>query len=298
MGLGKGAEEGGPAPFHTLISVAEFHEHRDATWVVIDARHDLHDPRAGHAGYESGHIPGAIFAHLDRDLTGIRVPGETGRRPLPEAGDLTEAIRRWGIGPRTQVVVYDNHGGSMAAARLWVLLRWLGHEDAAVLDGGLGAWQAAGLPLSRAVPRPTHGAFEPRLQPHWIADTDQVRSALIDPHTVLIDARPTEVYRGTQPSEDRVPGHIPGARCLPLQAIQAPDGTLASAQTLVLRYQSLGALDEPVTTRIAYCGGGVWSAQHVLAMTHAGIMDARLYIGSWSEWIASGDRPAQTSLAS
>jgi thiosulfate/3-mercaptopyruvate sulfurtransferase len=284
--------------FRTLISVEELNETRDATWVVIDARHDLANPRAGHAGYESGHLPGAVFAHLDRDLTGIRIPGETGRRPTPDAEELADTVRRWGVDPDTQVVVYDNQGGSMAAARLWVLLRWLGHEKVAVLDGGLLAWLAAGLPLTRAVPRSGHGAFIADLQPDWIVDTDQVRTALNDPHTVLIDARSTEVYRGLRPSLDRVPGHIPGARCLPLQAIQTLEGTLASRGTLVMRYQALGALDSSITTRIAYCGGGVWSAQHVLAMTHAGINDARLYVGSWSEWIASGDRPAQTSIAS
>lgn len=298
MEVGRGTGEGAIAPFRTLITVTELHEHRDATWVLIDARHDLSDPRAGHAGYEGGHLPGAVFAHLERDLAGTPVPGETGRRPVPTVQDLAEAARRWGISRATQVVVYDNEAGSMAAARLWVLLRWLGHEDVAVLDGGLTAWRAAGLPLSRSVPRPARGTFEPRPQAQWLVDTDEVRSILNDPHTVLIDARPTEVYRGLQSSLDSVPGHIPGARCLPLQAIQSANGCLASTEDLVMRYQSLGALDQPVTTRIAYCGSGVWAAQHVLAMTHAGITDARLYVGSWSEWVASGDRPAQISPGS
>ena len=285
-------------PFQTLISITELREQRNATWVLIDARHDLTDSRAGHAAYEGGHLPGAVFAHLDRDLAGTPIPGETGRRPAPSVRSLTATARRWGISPTTQVVVYDNDAGSMAAARLWVLLHWLGHENVAVLDGGLRAWEAAGLPLSRSVPRPAHGTFEPRIQPNWLVDTQHVRAILNDPHAVLIDARPTEVYRGTRTSLDPVAGHIPGARCLPLDAIKASDSRLAPTRTLVMRYQSLGALDAPVDTRIAYCGSGVWAAQHVLAMTHAGIAGSRLYVGSWSEWVASGDRPTQTSVGS
>ena len=283
------------APFRTFVSVPDLARGRDESWVVIDARFDLTDSRAGLDAYRAGHLPGAVYAHLDEDLSGPRIPGETGRRPLPSPDDLASALRTWGASPGTQVVVYDDRSGSMAAARLWVLLRWLGHEDVAVLDGGFPAWLRAGLPISRALPGPRAGTLQPHLRPEWVAETPDVTAAMTQASTVLIDARPADVYRGTGSSLDRVPGHIPGARCLPVAVIEGEHGQLASRETLRLRYSSLGALDPGTRSRIAYCGSGVWAAQHVLALTHLGVPNARLYVGSFSEWLVDEDRPAQTS---
>lgn len=281
------------APFRTFITPEALSRHRDTSWVLIDARCSLDDPEWGAQVFHQGHVPGAVFADLNLDLSGAAIAGATGRRPLPAADQLAERLQQWGVSRHTQVVIYDSSSGSRAAARLWVLLRWLGHADAAVLVGGFPAWLRRGYPLDRALRRPRKGDFEPRQAHGWIADAADVTAALGDPGVVLIDGRPVDVYAGSCLSFDPVAGHIPGARCFPATETESAMGGLQVERLLRQRYSALGAADPGVTTRIAYCGSGVWAAQHVLVMTHLGLDNSRLYVGSFSEWVADETRPTQ-----
>jgi thiosulfate/3-mercaptopyruvate sulfurtransferase len=282
------------APFRTFITPEEFVAYRDESWVVVDARFDLGDPEWGLRSYQAGHVPGAVFADLNVHMSGRHVPGETGRRPLPDPDELAATLRSWGVSRDTQVVIYDGSSGRLAAARLWVLLRWLGHARAAVMAGGFPAWTRSGLPVETTVAAAAPGDFAVRLDDQWIADVADVATALSDPGTVLMDARPVDVYAGTAVSFDPIAGHIPGARCLPLDAFELPDGGLHADSTLRQRFSAMGALDPSVQSRIAYCGSGVWAAQLVLIMTHLGIGNARLYVGSFSEWLVDDRRPTQS----
>lgn len=289
---GKGAPRPG-APFRTLLTVEDLLASRDPSWVLLDARHALDDRCAGRVAYDAGHLPGARFVDVDEDASGPVAPGRTGRRPLPSPDRFAEAIRRWGITAGSQVVVYDWASGADAAARVWVLLKWIGVADVAVLDGGFTRWVAEGGALEAASPPVPPSAFVPRIDPRWVATTEDVTAALTDCRTVLVDARSEEVYRGAASTFDAVRGHIPGARCLPVYELSQADGRLLPPEDLQRLYDGAGVADAG-QARIAYCGSGIWAAQHVLAMACAGIPGARLYVGSWSEWTADRTLPVQT----
>lgn len=283
------------APFRTLISVADLMAHRTDDWVLLDARFDFTDPSAGRRRYRTGHLPGAGFIDLDADLTGTRRPGRTGRRPLPRPAEFARRMGAHGVSGRRQVVVYDELSGAAAAARLWLMLRWIGIVDVAVLDGGFRHWVASGgaTESGDAPARPADCAVS--LRPELIATTDDVVAALSYRTSVLIDARSVGVYCGVDQGPDPDRGHIPGARCLPHGSLALANGLLKPVDDLRRQYGALGACDPGVEDRIAYCGSGVRAALHVLAMTHAGVGAARLYVGSWSEWTTDTERPAQTT---
>lgn len=282
------------APFRSFITSDAFLAHRDASWVVVDARFNLDDPAWGLRSYLAGHVPGAVFADLNAHMSGRHVPGKTGRRPLPDPEVLAATLRSWGVSRDTQVVIYDGSSGRLAAARLWVLLRWLGHTRVAVMIGGFPAWMRSGLPVETSMAEVTPGDFVVRRDCRWIADIADVATSLSVPGTVVMDARSADVYAGATVSYDPIAGHIPGARCLPLDALELPDGGLPCDRTLRQRFQAVGAMDPGVESRIAYCGSGVWAAQLVLIMTHLGIENARLYVGSFSEWLVDERRPTQS----
>lgn len=253
---------------------------------VLDVRWRLGGGPSGRHDYEAGHIPGAHFVDLDTELAGP--PGPRGRHPLPEPRVFEAAMRRAGVGTGREVAVYDD-GGGMTAARAWWLLRWAGHDPVRVLDGGLRSWSAAGLPVEREVPADEDGDFTARPGGLPLLCADE--AAELARTGLLLDARAAERYRGETEPVDRVAGHIPGSASAPTTENLADDGRFRSPEDLASRFAALGA--GPGTRVGVYCGSGVTAAHQVLALQRAGI-PAALYVGSWSEWSHTGERPIAT----
>lgn len=275
-----------------LITPEELTKHRtDDNWVIVDCRFSLADTEAGRKAYQQAHIPGAWYAHLDEQLSGKVIPGKTGRHPLPEVTALEALFSAWGIGAPTQVVAYDDMGGAMAA-RLWWLLRWLGHTAVAVLDGGYPAWVARGLPVDTTVPAPHSSAFQAHPQPDNWVDSDRVVAAIGQSDQLIVDSRAPERYRGEVEPIDPVAGHIPGAANLPHFSNVGVDGCFLPADTLRKKMETLLAGRQPEQA-IFYCGSGVTAAHNVLAMEIAGLSGAKIYAGSWSEWITNSAHPVE-----
>ncbi len=256
--------------------------------VVVDCRFNLVQPDAGRAAYQAGHIPGAWYADLDRDLSGPR-QAHTGRHPLPDPEGLRALFSGFGIGPATRVVAYDEGGGGLAA-RLWWLLRWMGHRDVVLLDGGLAAWQKAGLPLTQAnpVPRPARFQGEPGCMP--VLHTAQVVAALADDAIRLLDVRAEERFLGRAEPIDPVAGHVPGASNVPFGGNLAADNRFKTPEELAQRYAPLVEGRDPQEI-VVMCGSGVTACHGIFALELAGLPGATLYPGSWSEWIRSSGRP-------
>ena len=263
----------------------------DPTWVLIDCRFSLAEPDWGVAQYRQGHIPGARYAHLDEDCSSPTQP-ETGRHPLPDPAVLADKLTNWGVGADTRVVAYDDMGGAFAV-RLWWLLRWLGHERVALLDGGLPAWTANGGTLVKSIPDPEPRQFIPQPDDGAWLETADIVANLKSARFQVVDARAPERFRGEVEPIDPVAGHIPGAINLPLTGNLDQDGRfLPSAQ---LRKRFLGALGKrPPEQVVNSCGSGVNACHNIMAMELAGLGGAKLYAGSWSEWIRSPKRPAAT----
>jgi thiosulfate/3-mercaptopyruvate sulfurtransferase len=254
--------------------------------VLLDVRWRLGGP-PGIDTYREGHLPGAVFVDLDRDLAGP--PGGAGRHPLPSPAAFQAAMRAAGIRQDRAVVLYDERD-TTSAARGWWLLRYFGHEHVRVLDGGYHVWLAAGLPVSQADPAGAPGDFTAR--PGHMPVLDAAGAADIAQAGLLLDARPGERYRGEQEPVDPVAGHIPGAISAPTADNLNPDGTFRDAADLAARFAALGA-DRPAAPVGAYCGSGVTAAHEVLALSLAGI-PAALYVGSWSHWVTDPARPVAT----
>ncbi|NUW42973.1 sulfurtransferase [Nonomuraea rhodomycinica] len=252
---------------------------------VLDTRSPL-GARPGIELYREGHLPGAVYCDVDADLAAPAGPG--GRHPLPEAAPFEAAMRRLGVSDTRPVVVYDD-AGSTIAARAWWTLRYFGHQDVRVLDGGLPAWVAAGLPTATEFPEVEPGDFtaKPGGMPMLTAD----EAAALADDGVLLDARAAERYRGETEPIDPVAGHIPGAVSAPTVGNVGPDGRFLSPEELRERFAGLG-VSEGVRAG-AYCGSGVTAAHQVLAMELAGL-PAALYVGSWSNWVADPTRPVAT----
>jgi len=279
--------------FLTVISSGDLAGHvdparLDPAWVVCDCRFSLSDTAAGEGAYRAGHIPGARYAHLERDLSGP-VSAGSGRHPLPERARLTEVFGRWGISVRTQVVAYDDTGGAFAA-RLWWLLRWLGHERVAVLDGGWRAWVQEGHPISTRIPSVHPALFEARSPLVQEVGASEVAAALARHDICLLDARAGARFRGEVEPIDPVAGHVPGAVNYPYQENLTANGRFKSAAELrrALERRTAGF---PPRQVVHMCGSGVTACHNLLAMEIAGLVGSRLYAGSWSEWICDPARP-------
>jgi thiosulfate/3-mercaptopyruvate sulfurtransferase len=278
--------------FTTLITPAALAERlSDPTFVVVDVRHDLARPeRWGEDQYRASHLPGARFAHIDRDLSAPKT-GRNGRHPLPSPEAAAALFGRLGVAPGTQVVAYDQ-GNGMFASRLWWMLRWLGHDAAAVLDGGFERWTREGRPVGTDVPPPAGATFVPgRVRP--TASAGEIERALDGRTLTLVDARVPERYRGDVEPLDPVAGHIPGARNRPYGGNVNPDATFKPADVLRREFTALIG-DTPLDRVVHYCGSGVTGCHNVLAMEIAGLAGTRLYPGSWSEWCADPARPVAT----
>lgn len=276
--------------YNTLISTHELATRlEDPEWAIVDCRFSLADTERGRRDYLTGHIPHAVYAHLDEDLSGPIIPGQTGRHPLPDPDALARRLGGWGIGPGVQVVAYDDAGGSIAA-RLWWLLHWLGHEAAAVLDGGWPAWQRMGGPARAGIESRSTRTFSPNPRAELLVDSEAIERLRTDPGSRVIDSRTADRFRGENETLDPVAGHIPGAICAPYPENLTEQGMFLTPEELRGRFQSLVG-DVSLTRMAFYCGSGVTAAHNLLALAYAGLGEARLYAGSWSEWITDPDRP-------
>jgi thiosulfate/3-mercaptopyruvate sulfurtransferase len=276
--------------YTTLITTDDAYQHlNDPQWLFIDCRYYLEKPEQGQQEYLQSHITGALYADLAKDLSAPVVPGVTGRHPLPEVDVLCQLFSSWGVGEGIQVVVYDQ-GPGMIAARLWWMLRWLGHDNVAVMEGGWDKWLAEAKPATHIVKGISAGKFNPDVQNHFVASVEEVEASVGIPRIKLLDARAKDRYRGDNETLDPVAGHIPGAICAPFMENISQDGCLRSEEDLYALYKGLLG-DSRASDVITYCGSGVTAALDILAMAHVGLGMARLYPGSWSHWITDEDRP-------
>lgn len=274
--------------FTTLVSADTLAAHStDPQWLVVDCRFDLAQPAAGEAAYRAGHIPGAIYAHLDRDLSRPITP-TTGRHPLPDPERFAATLSGWGLSAQTQVIAYDADNG-MYASRLWWLLRWVGHHAVAVLDGGFKGWTATRLPTRTEIPARSPTRFEARPNRDLWLDAQQVQERVQQAGWRLLDARAPERYAGKVEPLDTVAGHVPGARNHPFATNLTSEGRFSAPEELRRRYEQsqAGVADDHT---IVMCGSGVTACHSLLALEVAGKPGARLYAGSWSEWIRDPSR--------
>lgn len=275
----------------TVVGCQELAAHLDdPDWVIVDCRHDLARPAAGEEAWRAEHIPGARFAHLDRDLA-APLTGRNGRHPLPAARVFEETLRHLGVNASSQVIAYDDAGG-MYASRLWWMLRWLGHEAVAVLDGGWKSWLAAQHPVSTTQPVVPLGSFTASPQALSV-DAEHVLARLGDAQSCIIDARGEDRYRGENETMDPVAGHIPGALNRAFRHNLAADGRFKSPVELRAEWDRFLQGRDPGTV-VHQCGSGVSACHNLLAMEIAGLPGSRLYPGSWSEWCADPQRPVAT----
>ncbi len=278
--------------YTTLLTTDDLAQHlADPRWAIIDCRFDLKNPDWGFAEYQCVHIPGAVYAHLDRDLSGAITP-RTGRHPLPAPADLSARCSAWGIDASVQVVAYDANG-SAYAARVWWMLHWLGHSAVAVLDGDFRKW----LREQRA----TRGGIETRAPARFVgaaraemaADAAEVERIRLNRAYRLIDARAADRFRGKNETLDPVAGHIPGAVNRPYLDNLSEDGVFLPREELRAQFERVLGEVSPENA-VTYCGSGVTACHDLLAMEHAGLRGARVYAGSWSEWIRDPKRAVAT----
>jgi thiosulfate/3-mercaptopyruvate sulfurtransferase len=278
--------------YTTLISTQTLNQQlNNSNWIIVDCRFSLADTEAGAKAYRHGHIPNARYAHLDKDLSSA-ITDFTGRHPLPNFALLAKKLGNWGITNNSQVVAYDDAGGAFAG-RLWWLLRCMGHDKVAVLDGGIKQWQKLGLPITTALPTVKPATFRPYLNDTAWLNALQVQNSLARKSICLIDARTPERYRGEQEPIDPVAGHVPGTLNRAFQLNLDSNGLFLSADKLREQFKQLIGDTSPQQV-VHMCGSGVTACHNLLAMEHAGLSGSKLYAGSWSEWIRNKNRPVAT----
>ncbi len=278
--------------YQSLISPEELNASLNSSdSVIVDCRFYLADTSKGRTEYNLYHIPGAFYAHLDEDLSGEIIPGKTGRHPFPKVDEFSIKCSTWGIGPNIQVVVYDQgHGG--IAARLWFLLKWLGHKNVAVLDGGWKTWQSMGYFVTNERPTPSSKVFTPNLKLDKIVSVEKVTAFSNDQEWMVCDSRAADRYRGENETIDPVAGHIPRAVSVPFTGNLNDDSRFLDKPKLIKRFSGL-LKNQPLEKTIFYCGSGVTACHNLLALHHIGWGGAMLYPGSWSEWITDEERPIE-----
>jgi thiosulfate/3-mercaptopyruvate sulfurtransferase len=279
-------------PFTTLIDTAALASHLEREDLALfDCRFELGNPQWGETEHARAHIPGAQYLHLDRDLSGPVTP-RSGRHPLPDPHVFAERIGALGAAPGVQLVAYDQGSGAYAA-RFWWLARWIGLRAVAVLDGGLAAWRAAGLPLESTLRAPRARTLRAAPDADAALDTAGVDALRRQPDNLLLDARSPDRFAGRNETLDPVAGHVPGARSAPYAANLGTDGKFLPREALRRRWDILLG-SRPATDVITMCGSGVTACHNLLALEHAGLPGGRLYPGSWSEWIRDPRRPTAT----
>lgn len=281
-------------PLAQLISAPALHARlQEPNLALLDCRFALEDPSYGARSHAEGHLPGAHFADLERDLSAPVVKGVTGRHPLPDPQNLVDKLRSWGIDNDSTIVLYDDGPGAFAA-RAWWLLAWLGKRDGVwLLDGGLKAWKAAGLALTTDMPAQRAGRFSGQPDDSLLLSATQLQQRLGAGDLTLLDARALPRFRGDVEPLDPVAGHIPGAQCAVFTDNLDADGRFLAAEQLRARFDALRGT-RPVESLVAYCGSGVTACHNLFAMSLAGYPLAPLYAGSWSEWITDPARPVAT----
>lgn len=283
--------------YTTLISPAELAALPAAgscPLLVVDCRFDLSDTARGERAWAKAHLPGAVYANLDRDLSDLSRPG-LGRHPLPDPDSFAAVLVRWGWTPATQVVAYDDAGGA-TAARLWWMLRLIGHHDAAVLDGGFPDWVAAGLPLTHDVPFAAACDVDIGYDPGQVVYAAELERELAADRVLLLDARGAARFRGEVEPIDKVAGHVPGAQNRPYTENLGVDGGFKPASDLRNEFETL--LGEFTPDHVVHmCGSGVTACHNLLAMEHAGLAGSRIFAPSWSGWIADAQRPVARGVA-
>ena len=273
----------------TLVDADELERHLgDPEWVVCDCRHDLTDYDAGRRAYDEAHIPGARFVHLDEDLSGPKT-GLNGRHPLPHPRTFALRMGALGVDDSKQVIAYDASGGCYAA-RLWWMLRWIGHTRVAVLDGGWQAWLAAGVRVTADRPDVTATSFALKPQPQLAVNAAFVAAHLSDPQVAVLDARSPDRFRGENETLDPVGGHIPGAANRFFRLNLDDSGCFKPSQALKEEFAPLVG-ERDLRGVIHQCGSGVTACHNLLAMEHAGLSGSKLFPGSWSEWVSDRSRP-------
>ncbi|MBP1994853.1 sulfurtransferase [Paenibacillus eucommiae] len=256
--------------------------------VIVDCRFTLGQPEAGKEGYQQGHIPGAFYMDLEKDLSGA-IKAHGGRHPLPDLGGFSLLVGSLGIDASKKVVAYDDQGGAMAS-RLWWMLQFLGHTEGYVLGKGFSAWKAAGLPVTAEVPAAAPRTFSPKVQRHMLASYDEVKDKVERKGTVLVDSREARRYQGLEEAIDPVAGHIPGAKNYFWKEVLDGEGAWKSPEEHKAHFEELQAADEI----IVYCGSGVTACPNVLALKQAGFANVKLYSGSWSDWVSYAENPIAT----
>lgn len=279
--------------YKTLVSVKELADNlENPDWVIVDCRFTLADPEWGRKTYQKEHIAGAVYADLDDDLSGPVIPGKTSRHPLPEINEFAEKLSAWGIDEQAQVVVYDDQAGGIAG-RLWWMLQWLGHEAAAVLDGGYPEWKSENKATQDGVEIRTPRSFVPKVNDALLVDAADVIAVGKSKDKLLIDSRAPIRFSGEREPLDPVGGHIPGAINAHYMKNIDEDGRFFAPEKMRERFANILG-DTPAEEVVFYCGSGVTAAHNILSVAHAGLGMPKMYAGSWSEWITDPDRPVVT----
>lgn len=276
--------------YTSLISTEQLAAHLDDEhWLVFDCRFTLTDVHAGKKAYEKDHIPGAIYADLEQDLSAA-VTETSGRHPLPDRDTLARTLSQWGFDRQKQVVVYDDIFGSIAA-RMWWLLKWLGHDNVALLNGGYPKWKREQRPLENTAPEPSATGFTcTQTRDNMVVTSEEVTAAMDENESIIIDVRAEERFEGIHEPIDRIAGHIPGAINHPYDENLDISGEYLPTEELRPMYQNL-LKDHVADKTIMMCGSGVTACHNLIAMEHLGLKGAKLYVGSWSQWITDPTRP-------
>jgi thiosulfate/3-mercaptopyruvate sulfurtransferase len=278
--------------FKAIVPVDEVALNLDnPDWIIIDCRFSLQDKNRGLREYLKEHIFGAFFADLEKDLSGEIIPGQTGRHPLPKLEDFLSVLCNWGVSNQSQVVVYDDAGGAIAA-RLWWMFKWIGHESVAILDGGWQAWLQTGMPTKNGHEFPRKASFECNLNNALEASIGKVDDWRKSSDHIIVDARERERYLGQTEPIDPVAGRIPGSVSIPYRENLDEEGFFKNSQELRTIYEERLGNVRPENV-ICYCGSGVTAALNLAGLCYAGLDGAQLYVGSWSEWITDPERPIE-----